>query len=53
MVINALCGLNSMFIHAISVLIAHKPLPTFLFTQDYLLQEEAYRLYTAKMEVWV
>jgi hypothetical protein len=50
MVINDLCGLNSMFIHAISVLIARKPLPTFLFTQDYLLQEEAYQLYTAKME---
>jgi hypothetical protein len=42
MVINALCGLNSKFSHAISVLTMHKPLPTFLFTRDYLLQEEAH-----------
>jgi hypothetical protein len=37
MVINALRGLNSKFNHAISVLITHKPLPSFLFVRDYLL----------------
>jgi hypothetical protein len=50
MVINALRGLNSKFSHAISVLTAHKSLPTFLFTRDYLLQEEARQKHTAKME---
>jgi hypothetical protein len=41
MVINALHGLNSKFSHATSVITARKPLPSFLFTHDYLLQEEA------------
>jgi hypothetical protein len=50
MVINALRGLNSKFSHAISVLTARKPLPSFLFSRDYLLQEEARQLHTAKME---
>jgi hypothetical protein len=50
MVINTLCGLNSKFSHAISVLTARKPLPTFLFTRGYLLQEEAHQKHTAKME---
>jgi hypothetical protein len=51
MVTNALRGLNSKFSHAISVLTTRKPLPTFLFTRDYLLQEEAHQKHTAKMEV--
>jgi hypothetical protein len=57
MVINALCGLNSKFRHAISVLTMHKPLPSFhkplpsfLFVHDYLLQEESCQCHTAKME---
>jgi hypothetical protein len=50
MVINALCGLNSKFSHAIFVLSARKPLPMFLFTQDYLLHEEAQQRHTTKME---
>jgi hypothetical protein len=37
MVINALHGLNSKFSHAISILTACKPLPSFLFICDYLL----------------
>jgi hypothetical protein len=51
MVINALRGLNSKFSHAISVLITHKPLPSFLFVRDYLLQEESRQCHTTKMEV--
>jgi hypothetical protein len=50
MVINTLRGLNSKFSHAISVLTARKPLPAFLFTRDYLLQEESRQLHMAKME---
>jgi hypothetical protein len=49
MVINVLGGLNSKFSHAISVLTARKPLPTFLFTRDYLLQEEARQKHTTQM----
>jgi hypothetical protein len=41
MVINVLRRLNSKFSHTISMLTARKPLPTFLFTRDYLLQEES------------
>jgi hypothetical protein len=50
-VINVLRGLNTKFSHAISVLTTRKPLPTFLFTRDYLLQEEARQKHTTKVEV--
>jgi hypothetical protein len=45
MVRNALRDLNH-----ISVIIARKPLPSFPFTRDYLLQEEARQQHTVKME---
>jgi hypothetical protein len=50
MVINALRGPNSKFSHTILVITARKPLPSFLFTRDYLLQEEARQQHMAKME---
>jgi hypothetical protein len=50
MVVNALLGLNSKFSHAISVLTARKPLPTFLYIRDYLLQDKVRQAHTAKME---
>jgi hypothetical protein len=40
LVINALGGLNSKFSHAISTITAFKPLPSFLFIRNYLLQDE-------------
>jgi hypothetical protein len=50
MVINALRGLNSKLSHAISVITTHKPLPSFVFTHDYMLQEETRQQHTSKMK---
>jgi hypothetical protein len=48
LVINALCILN--FSHTISTITAFKPLPSFLFIRNYLLQDEHRQNHTSKME---
>jgi hypothetical protein len=50
LVINALRGLNSKFSQTISTLTVAKPLPSFLFVRNYLLQDENRQFHTAKME---
>jgi hypothetical protein len=50
LMINALYGLNSKFSQAISMLTATKPLSSFLFVRNYLLQDENRQFHTAKME---
>jgi hypothetical protein len=50
MVVNALRGLNSKFSHAIGVLTAKVPPPSFLYVRNYLLQDESRQAHTTKMD---
>lgn len=50
MVVNALRSLRSKFSHAIPVITSFKPLPSFQFVFNYLLQDENRQEHTTKME---
>jgi len=50
LVINTLRGLNNKFSQAIAVLSTMSPLPTFLYTKSYLLQEEHRMRHSQHME---